>query len=154
MPASTPSAPPYSLPPLQFPFRALADQAARARIGGAREVALACLMAGRLAASAQASAALAPTARAARATAARAWFASLALPAGLRAPLDRLCGAAVEGDTVRAGAALASVITVARRHLDSASVAELERLGQALQGADRQEPPRLAAAGGSRIFER
>jgi hypothetical protein len=110
-------------------------------------------MAGRLAASAPASAALAPTAHAARATAARAWFASLALPAGLRAPLDRLCGAAVEGNSARAGAALTSVIAVARRHLDSASTAELERLAQALQGAERQEQPRLAAASGRRIFE-
>jgi hypothetical protein len=111
-------------------------------------------MAGRLAASAQASVALAPTARATRATAARAWFASLTLPAGLRAPLDRLCGAAMDGDGERAGAALASVAAVARRHLDAASVAELERLAQALRGPERPEPPRLAAAGGSPIFGR
>jgi len=153
VPASTPSAPPYSLSSLHFPFRALAEQAANARIGGAREVALACLMAGRLAASAPASAALAQSARAARVAAARAWFASLTLPAALRAPLDRLCGAAVEGDSERASAALASVLAASRRHLDSASVTELERLVQRLQGPERQDAPRLAVAGGGRIFE-
>lgn len=98
-------------------------------------------------------AALEAGARAVRATAARAWFASLALPAGLRTPLDRLCGTAVEGDRERAGAALASVLAAAKRHLDAASVAELERVVQALQGSERQEPPRLATAGGTRIFE-
>jgi hypothetical protein len=154
VPASTPSAPPYSLSSLHFSFRALAEQAANARIGGAREVALACLMAGRLVASAPASAVLAQSARAARVTAARAWFASLTLPAALRAPLDRLCDTAIEGDIERAGAALASVIAAARRHLDSASVTELERLIQGLQGSERHEPPRLAVAGGGRIFER
>jgi hypothetical protein len=156
VPASTPPppyTPPYSLAPLRFPFRALAEQAANARIGGAREVALACLVAARLADSAPLSATLPASARTARATAARAWFASLALPAALRAPLDRLCGVAAEGDGERAGAALASVLAAAKRQLGPASVAELERVVRALQGSERREPPRLAAAGGGRIFE-
>lgn len=132
MPGSPNAAPPYSLPPHRFPFPALAAQAARAPLGGAREAALACLMAARLGEGACRDP-LATSARAARAARARAWFASLALPAALRAPAARVAdGIASERASDLAGA-LAALLAAARRHLDAHATAELERVVEALR---------------------
>lgn len=58
---------------------------------------------------------------------ARNWFASLAIPPGVRAACMRLTDATVRADTPELGAALAAVLVAARRHLDSAGVEELDR---------------------------
>ncbi|HEX6535136.1 MAG TPA: hypothetical protein VF041_11085 [Gemmatimonadaceae bacterium] len=130
MPAPTP--PPYSLPPHRFPFQALAAQAARAPLGGAREVALACLMAARLA-DASRTMRVSDAARAARAVGARAWFGAVAVPAPLRQPLARVAASIEhEGDAEMAGA-LAAVLAAARRHLEPGGIAEIEHVIAALR---------------------
>lgn len=140
-PLPLPPLPPYSLPPRRFPFRALTAQAARAPLGGAREVALACLMAARLAGSAAAASTLAPAARAERLSAARHWFAALALPAPVRAAVARFTDAAAADDPRRLAEPLAALLGAARRHLDRAGAAELEQLVAALRDAGPANGP-------------
>jgi hypothetical protein len=111
-----------------FPFPGLATQAGRAPIGGTREVALACLMAARLAMNARCAAAeLSRRAHMHRTNSARSWFASLTIPAAVRAACMRLTDATVCADPTEIGTALAGVLGAARRHLDSAGVEELDR---------------------------
>jgi hypothetical protein len=130
-----PSAPQYAVGPIVFPFRALAAYAGRAPLGRGREVALACLMAARLSAPGL-GAPLPPPLRAARAAGASRWFASLALPTPLRAPLARVASASARESVSELIDALIAVIAAARKHLDEASLAELDgvvrRLGSAL----------------------
>ena len=128
------SIPPYGIGPIVFPFRALAIHAGHAPLGRGREVALACLMAARLAAPHTATP-LDATIRAARATGATRWFASLALPTSLRAPLANVAAASARDDRTALAGALGAVIAAARKHLDSASVAELDGVVQRLLGA-------------------
>jgi hypothetical protein len=119
------SVPPYAIGPIVFPFRALATYAGRAQLGRGREVALACLMAARLS-TPMAGESLPGPVRAARATGASRWFASLALPSGLRAPLGRVAAASARESASDLAEALGAVIAAARKHLDSASLGELE----------------------------
>lgn len=121
---------PYTVPATRFPFPALAALAARAPLG-AREVALGCLMAARLAFARRLS--LDVETHAARAAAARTWFASVALPAALRAPIARFLDAVTRADDAELGGALGAVTAQARRHLDRASIAELEAVVGALK---------------------
>ena len=120
-----PPVPPYSVGPIVFPFRALAARAGRAPLGRGREVALACLMAARLSAPAQGATLPAPV-RAARAAGASRWFASLALPTPLRAPLARVAAASAGESAADVATALGAVISAARKHLDEPSLAELD----------------------------
>lgn len=114
--------------PNHFPFPALAAQAGRAPLGGTREVALACLMAARLATNARyAAQELTRRAHGDRTHNARNWFASLAIPPAVRAACMRLTDATVRADAPEVGAALAAVLGAARRHLDSAGAEELDR---------------------------
>jgi hypothetical protein len=126
--------PRYAVPPIIFPFRALAAYAGRAPLGRGREVALACLMAARLSAPGLGTALPAPV-RAARAAGASRWFASLAVPTALRAPLARVATSSARESTSELGQALGDVIAVARKHLDEASIAELDGLVQRLGSA-------------------
>ena len=98
------SATPYAVEPIVFPFRALATYAGHAPLGRGREVALACLMAARLSA---------PVAGA-----------PLAVP--LRAPLTRVAAASARDSAPELADALGAVIVAARKHLDAASLAELD----------------------------
>jgi hypothetical protein len=127
------SVPPYGVGPIVFPFRALAAYAGRAPLGRGREVALACLMAARLSAPTRGAPLAAPV-RAARAAGASRWFASLALPTPLRAPLARVAAASARESVAELGEALAAVIAASRRHLDEASLAELDGVVQRLNG--------------------
>ena len=102
--------------------------AGRAPLGGAREVALGCLMAARLVAGTLPPDPLPLAVRAARAKAARTWLASLALPAPVRAPLARVADASGRDAPAELAAALGAVIAAARRQLDAASITELESL--------------------------
>ena len=70
--------------------------------------------------------------RAARASGASRWFASLALPAPLRAPLVRVAAASARESGSELAEALGAVIAAARKHLDEASVAELDGVAQRL----------------------
>jgi hypothetical protein len=125
------SVPRYAVPPIVFPFRALAMYAGRAPLGRGREVALACLMAARLSAPGP-GAPLPTSVRAARAAGASRWFASLALPTALRAPLVRLATASARESVAELGDALSDVIAAARKHLDEPSIAELLEVVQRL----------------------
>jgi hypothetical protein len=127
--------PRYAVPPIKFPFRALAAYAGRALLGRGREVALACLMAARLSEPGF-GAPLPQPVRAARAAGASRWFASLALPTALRAPLARVAAASARDVTSELSQALGDVIAAARKHLDEASIAELDEIVQRLAGAE------------------
>jgi hypothetical protein len=129
------SVPPYAVGPINFPFRALAAYAGHAPLGRGREVALACLMVARLSAPVP-GAPLPAAVRAARAAGASRWFASLALPTPLRAPLTRVAAASARESATELADALGAVIAAARKHLDEASLAELEEVVKRL-GASR-----------------
>lgn len=129
-----PSIPPYSVGPIVFPFRALAAYAGRAQLGRGREVALACLMAARIS-SPFAGAALPDGVRAARAAGASRWFASLALPSQLRASLNRVATASARNSASELADALTALIAAARKHLDDASLGELDGIVKKLLAA-------------------
>ncbi len=123
--------PPFAVGPIVFPFRALATYAGSAQLGRGREVALACLMAARLSTPLAGEPLPAPV-RAARATGASRWFASLALPGALRAPLTRVAAASARESASDLAEALSAVIAAARKHLDEASLGELESVVKGL----------------------
>jgi len=156
---TAPNTPPYTVPAARFPFLALAEQAGRAPIGGAREVALACLMAARLAAAGADAAALPAAARRERVASARAWLATIALPPALREALARLAELSARPDAAATAAALGAVLAGARRQLSAGAVAELEALVDALregaatagvQDAPRADGPAPRRARGAR----
>lgn len=126
------SLPPYALATPTFRFPGLAALAGRAPLGGEREVALACLMAARLAAGALPDASMSAAGRTARAAAAKGWFASLALPAAARIPLARLVEASAGDDAPALETALRGVTTVTAKQLDSTALSELTALAAAL----------------------
>lgn len=126
------TAPPNALDAPAFRFRALAMLAGRALIGGEREVALAALMAARLAIAVLPPHPISATARASRAAGARVWFSTLTLPAATRAPMATLVDATEGSDPARIGAALTDVARVVGAHLDVASRAELTQVVKAL----------------------
>ena len=128
--------PRYAIPPITFPFRALAAYAGRAPLGRGREVALACLMAARLSEPMLGTPLPTPI-RTARAAGASRWFASLAVPAALRAPLARVAAASARESTSELGEALGDVIAAARKLLDEAGIAELDGLVERLGGVQR-----------------
>lgn len=128
------SVPPFAVGPIVFPFRALATYAGQAPLGRGREVALACLMAARLSTPVAGTPLPAPL-RAARATGASRWFASLALPSPLRAPLTRVAAASARESASELAEALTALIAAARKHLDEPSLAELDGVVRHLTGA-------------------
>ena len=125
--------PPYALSVPTFRFRHLAALAGRAPIGGAREVALACFVAARLAAECGRSTAEEPTGRAARCAGAKAWLGTLALPASVRAAVSRCAELSVEGKPEQMGREVAALAVAAASYLDGHSRAELERLSVGLR---------------------
>jgi len=77
-----------------------------------------------------------PTAvRSARAAGASRWFASLALPTALRAPLVRVAAASTRESVSELADALGAVIVAARKYLDEPSLAELDGVVQRLGSA-------------------
>jgi hypothetical protein len=128
--------PPYALAAPAFPFRHLAVLAGRAPIGGAREVALACFVAARLAAGrAGDQDELNAPARAVRSAGAKGWAGTLALPAAVRGPLQRCREASVDGMPGAVGSELSALIGAAASYLDPASRAELQSLAELLAGS-------------------
>ena len=127
--------PPYALSAPVFRFRHLAALAGRAPIGGAREVALACFVAARLAAECLVDGDAAhATARAARSTGAKGWVATLALPTGVKGPLQRCLETSASGSRAVVARELAALAAAAASYLDSFSRAELDSLAASLQG--------------------
>ena len=129
------SLPPYALSAPAFPFPHLASLAGRAPIGGAREVALACFVAARLAADCMGepleSGGLA---RSARAVGAKGWLGTLALPALIRGPLVRCLESTADSPPGAVGRALSELALAGGGFLDAGSVTELESLAILLQG--------------------
>jgi len=117
-----------------FPLRALAALAAKAPLGGARETAMASLVAARLAAAALPPVSLPAGARRKRADAAKNWLSALALPAPVRTALGRLLDLSAGEDLDAMGIALSKVTEVTAPHLDRHARLELERLAARLGG--------------------
>lgn len=124
---------PYALVTPSFPFRHLAALAGRAPIGGAREVALGCFMAARLAAECgRTDTEISSEGCEARASAAKSWLGALTLPAAVRAPIAKC----IESSATRSGSAVARDVAAMREacatFLDAASRAELDSLAEGL----------------------
>jgi hypothetical protein len=126
--------PPYALAATSFPFRHLVGFAGRAPIGGAREVALACFVAARLAADHARSNDEEDTSRAARCAAAKAWLGTLALPAAVRTSANRCADSTIAGARQEIGRELKALSAAASAFLDTPSRAELEALAASLAG--------------------
>ncbi len=115
---------PFAVPPIRFPFRALAARVGRAPLGGEREVAMAALMVARLSCDALGVGAADVKQREVRATAAKGWLASLAVPARARPALSRALNATAR-DRGAITAAMEELLKVAAPWLDDTSLAEL-----------------------------
>ena len=126
--------PPYALAAPTFPFPHLAGLAGRAPIGGAREVALACFVAARLAAECGPGL-IDPgdPARAARVTGAKGWLGTLALPNEVRGPLIRCVESTAQGPARMVAEELSALAAVGGGYLDGGSRAELETLAALLR---------------------
>ncbi len=125
-----PTAPPYGLTSPAFRFRALATLAGRAPLGGPREVTLATYLVARLVDDCLPQREFATASRVERSAAARGWLGSVALPAGVRAPLTKLTDATA-GDLADVTPALANLLTAVDAYLDAAARLELDRLARA-----------------------
>jgi len=127
--------PPYALSAPAFPFPHLAGLAGRAPIGGAREVALACFVAARLAVDCTDQPSESDgVARSARAVGAKAWLGTLALPVLVRGPLLRCVETSSDGPPGAVGRAVAELAVAGVAYLDAGSVTELESLAVLLRG--------------------
>ena len=82
---------------------------------------------------------LTAAARAARAAAFRGWLGSLALPAGVRAPLTRVADATARDPLRDPGPALRALADAAEQYLDAPSRAELARLAEIASAATARE---------------
>ena len=128
------SLPPYALPAPTFPFPHLASLAGRAPIGGAREVALACFVAARLAADCAAAAPeLDDASRTARTAGAKGWLGTLTLPPALRATLLRCLEATADGSPAAVSRELSELANAGAGYLDAGSRSELDALAATLR---------------------
>lgn len=122
-------APQYGLGAPAFRYPALAAQAARGRLGGDRELALAAFVAAHLAAGAiPPPESLPAPIRAARAAGARRWYAALALPASVRAVFVRVADATAGDEPALIAPAIGALIDAVARALDPGARAELDAL--------------------------
>lgn len=124
--------PPYALASPRFRFRALAALAGRSPLGGEREVALATLLAARLAVGTLPPHPLPHAVRVTRANGARTWLAALALPATVRQPLARLVDATATPEASGLDAALEALIEASLPQLDAPALAELREVAREL----------------------
>ncbi|NUP57148.1 MAG: hypothetical protein HOQ19_15050, partial [Gemmatimonadaceae bacterium] len=103
-------------------------------IGGAREVALACFVAARLAAEcAPGVADPEDPARAARVAGAKGWLGTLTLPAELRGPLLRCVESTADGSARAVAQELTALAAAGASYLDNGSRAELDTLAATLR---------------------
>jgi hypothetical protein len=123
--------PRYALAPLAFPYRQLAALAGRAPIGGAREVALACFLAARLAGDRLAGP-LPDGSRTTRGAGAKGWLSTLALPAPIRAPLTRCLDLSAAGTLAELSLAVSALAAASADFLEPAARGELETLATQL----------------------
>jgi len=129
--------PPYALPAPVFRFRHLAALAGRAPIGGAREVALACFVAARLAHDCcDPLLDLDEELRTARCSGAKGWLGTIAIPAPVRTPVAKLADASANGRAHAMAPLVSALARAADSFLDPAARAELETLAARLAAAD------------------
>lgn len=124
---------PYALPSPVFRFRNLATLAGKAPIGGAREVALACFVAARLANDCCDPALdLDEEARSARYAGAKGWLGTIAIPAPVRAPVAKLAEASANGHPEAMAPLVTALARAADAFLDPPAKAELDALATRL----------------------
>ena len=129
---------PYALSAPAFRFRHLAALAGRAPIGGAREVALACFVAARLANDCcDPMLDLDDDGRAARCVGAKGWLGTIALPNPVRTPVARLAEASANGHPEAMAALVTALARAAESFLDPAARGELDALAASLARAKR-----------------
>ena len=104
-----------------FRFRALAACAGRASLGGDREIALACLVAGRIASALLPPYTIAAADTRARSTAAKHWLSSLSLPTPVRSALSHLADAVASGNRTASASALTHSFGGAEQHRRSSA---------------------------------
>jgi hypothetical protein len=126
-----PPRPPYALDTPGFAFAAIATFAARAPLGGPREIALAAFVTARIADDVVAGRMLPDPSRRSRAASARRWLSTLAIAEPTRRAFVDLA-TATEGDAQTTAAALRRVIEVTASVLDLPSRSDLERLAREL----------------------
>lgn len=130
--------PPYALPAPTFRFRNLATLAGRAPIGGAREVALACFVAARLANDCcDPMLDLDEDARTTRCAGAKAWLGSIAIPSPVRTPVAKLAEASANGHPEAMAPLVRALAKAAESFLDPAARAELDTLAASLAQTKR-----------------
>jgi hypothetical protein len=130
--------PPYALSAPVFRFRSLATLAGRAPIGGAREVALACFVAARLANDCcDPTLPLDDEARAARCAGAKGWLGTIALPTPVRTPVAKLAEASANGHPEAIAPLVTALAKAADAFLDPAARAELSALAAKLTQTKR-----------------
>jgi hypothetical protein len=134
--------PRFALATPRFRFRALAAFAGRASIGGDREIALACLVVGRLAAAMLPPLSLSATDTKTRSSAAKQWMASLSLPAVIRTALIQVADAVVLGNRIATSGAIERLVSAVQGRIDEAGAGELLTLAGDLN-------PLMAEAGTS-----
>jgi hypothetical protein len=120
--------PRFSLATPRFRFRALAACAGRASLGGDREVAMACLVGARMAASMLAPFTIPPAELKSRSVAAKQWLASMSLPTAIRTAFASLADTVSSGEKAAAGEALSKLTGAAAHQIDEASASELRAL--------------------------
>ena len=137
---------PYALTTPSFPFRHLAALAGRAPIGGAREVALGCFIAARMAGERRPSGPeLTEEVRQARAAAAKSWLGTLTLPVAVRTPLAKCIESSARGSVAALAREVAAVRSACASYLDASSRAELDVLAEELTGDERAALPARAS---------
>ena len=127
--------PRFALATPRFRFRALATFAGRAALGGDREVAMACLVAGRLAAGMLAPFEFPVSGTKARSAAAKQWLSALSLPPAIRTPLAQVADAVASGSPASAAAAIERMVVAVSGNIDEASASELRALAAELAPA-------------------
>ena len=123
---------PYALDIPGFAFAAIATFAARAPLGGPRELALAAFVTARIADDVAPNRQLPVAARRTRAANARRWLGTLALPETARKAFGDLV-TATESGPAETAVALRRVIDVTAGILDPPARSDLERLAKELE---------------------
>ncbi|MDQ2889384.1 MAG: hypothetical protein M3R65_02370 [Gemmatimonadota bacterium] len=137
--ASQPAAPPYSLDPVLFPIRALAECAAAAAVGNDRAMALATFLVARLMLASLPPILLHQPERALRADHAKTWLSALTVPQPARMALLRSIDATIVGG-LEAAASLRELINTLTGHLAPAALSELGALAERLRLYYEQTP--------------
>lgn len=125
--------PPFAPTRALFPFPGLAAQAARAALGGPREILTGTLMAARLASGLRAPHALPGATRRVRAESAKTWLVALTMPAKVRSALQRAFLASAGENREAMAEAMAHVTDITAPHLDRHARSDLVRLSEALR---------------------